>query len=137
MTDPSTRRALVAGWFLLAVFLPLGLTLEALHALKVPIYLDAPLRRELWTIAHAHGNLLGILCLVYANLAERSFSDEAVRRSLSLWLRIGAVLMPAGFLLGGVLNAEGDPSIGIALVPVGGLALLYALVRAGWAALRE
>ena len=27
MNDPATKKALVAGWILLAVFLPLGLTL--------------------------------------------------------------------------------------------------------------
>jgi len=40
--------------------------------------------------------------------------------------------MPLGFLFGGVLNAEGDPSLIILLVPAGGLALLAALVRAAW-----
>ena len=44
--------------------------------------------------------------------------------------------MPLGFLFGGVLNYEGDPSPGILLVPLGAAALLFALVRAGVAALR-
>jgi len=39
------------------------------------------------------------------------------------------VLMPLGFFLGGVLNSEGDPSLGILLVPVGALLLVVALVR--------
>ena len=130
MRDSSTHAALVFGWILLAIFLPLGMTLEALHALKLPVYLGSPLRRELWTLAHAHGNLLGILCLVFASIGERAIPDEKARRSISRWLRIGAVSMPLGFFLGGILNFEGDPSLGILLVPLGGLCLLYALLRA-------
>ncbi len=134
MRDPSTRAALVLGWFLLAVFLPLGMTLEALHALKFQVYLGSPLRREMWTLAHAHGNLLGILCLVFAAIGERSIPDDNARRSTSRWLRAGAVLMPLGFFLGGIQNYEGDPSLGILLVPAGGISLLYALLRAALAA---
>jgi hypothetical protein len=130
MNDPATRRALVWGWCLLAVFLPLGLTFEALHALKLRVYLDSSVRREMWTLAHAHGNLLGILCLVFASLGERAIPDVKRRESCSLWLRIGSLLMPLGFFLGGILGSEGDPSLGILLVPVGGAALLVALVLA-------
>ena len=82
--------------------------------------------------AHAHGTLLGILLLVYASLAERFVVVER-RAVLARDLRIGAVLMPLGFFLGGVLNSEGDPSLGILLVPLGALFLLSALVRAALA----
>ncbi len=134
MKDPSTRSVLIQGWFLLAIFLPLGMTLEALHALKLPVYLGSPMRREMWTLAHAHGNLLGILCLVFASLGERAIPEAAARRTISIWLRVGAILMPLGFFLGGILNYEGDPSLGILLVPLGGLCLLHALLRAAWIA---
>jgi hypothetical protein len=134
--DPATRGALLAGWILLAVFLPLGMTLEALHALKVPLYLETPLRREMWTLAHAHGNLLGILCLAFAGVGERAIPAEPLRRSVSRWLRVGAVSMPVGFFLGGIRGYEGDPSLGILLVPFGGACLLYALVRAALASRR-
>jgi hypothetical protein len=128
--DDGTRQALRFGWILLAVSLPLGMTLEALHAFKVQVYLGSLLRRELWTLAHAHGNLLGILCLCYAALAQRWVASARARASISLWLRIGSVLLPLGFFLGGVLNWEGDPSLGVLLVPFGAVALLVALVRA-------
>jgi hypothetical protein len=134
MSDSPTKRALVFGWFLLATCLPLGMTLEALHALKVPVYLSSPMRRELWTLAHAHGTLLGILCLAFAAVGERSIRDAGARASISAWLRGGALLMPLGFFVGGILNYEGDPSLGIVLVPVGGVCLLVALLRAGLAA---
>ncbi len=135
--DKATRLALVTGFTLLAVFLPLGLTFEALHALKVNVYLASAMRREMWTLAHAHGNLLGILCLAFAALAQRITAHDARRLSIARWLVAGAVAMPIGFFLGGVLNSEGDPSLGIALVPIGGVCLLIALVRAAVASGRE
>lgn len=133
MSDAAARKALICGWILLAVFLPLGMTLEALHALKFPAYLRSDLRRELWTLAHAHGTLLGILCLAFASVGERAIADLRARASVSFWLRVGAVLLPCGFFLGGILNHEGDPSWGILLVPVGAACLLVALVRAAFA----
>ncbi len=36
--------------------------------------------------------------------------------------------IPLGFALGAVAHPEGDPGIGIALVPLGAATLLYALV---------
>ncbi len=115
----------------------MGLTLEALHALKLPVYLDSAMRREMWTLAHAHGNLLGILCVAFSAVAQKTIPDDAARASIARWLRWGAVIMPLGFFLGGVLNHEGDPSWGIAIVPLGGLFLLVALVRTALAAWRS
>jgi hypothetical protein len=129
MKREPTQSSLVVGWTLLAISLPLGLTLEALHALKVEVYLGSSLRRELWTLAHAHANLLALLCLAFAALGERSVPDPARRGAIARWLWFGAIAMPLGFFLGGVLNSEGDPSLFVLLVPVGGLALVVALVR--------
>ena len=126
--DAAVARTLRTGWLLLAVSLPLGVTLEALHGFKVQAYLASEMRRELWRLAHAHGTLLGILCLVFAALAERHVAAP-IRPGVARLLRWGAVLMPVGFFLGGVLNGEGDPSLGILLVPVGALLLVVALVR--------
>lgn len=132
--DAACRAPLRTGWLLLAFFLPLGLSLEALHALKVEVYLGSALRRELWTLAHAHGNLLGMLCLLFAALGAKVTADDARRRRLGLLLSTGAVMMPLGFLFGGVMNSEGDPSLAIVLVPLGGLVLLVALLGAARAA---
>ena len=135
--NPGLRKSLVTGFFSPSVYLPLGLTLEALHAMKVQVYFGSAMRRELWTLAHTHGNLLGILLLVWFAVGERAVAAESTRHSVDRWLRIGAILMPLGFLFGGVLNYEGDPSLGILLVPIGAVALLIALVKAGVAALRS
>ena len=127
-TDPGIRKTLRAGWLLLAISLPFGVTLEALHGFKVQAYLASDMRREMWRLAHAHGTLLGILCLVFAAIAEAHVAAPVRARAASM-IRWGAVLMPLGFFLGGILNSEGDPSLGIALVPVGALLLIVALVR--------
>jgi hypothetical protein len=128
MNDPALKKTLRTGYWLLAVSLPFGVTLEALHGFKVRAFVESEMRRELFRLAHAHGTLLGILCLVFAALAERNVA-EASRPSIARLVSWGAVLMPLGFFLGGILNSEGDPSLGIALVPVGAALLVVALVR--------
>ena len=130
--DPAIGKTLRTGWLLLAIALPFGVTLEGLHGFKVQAYLASEMRREMWRLAHAHGTLLGMLCLVSAALAEAHI-PEAIRASVLAMIRWGAVLMPLGFFLGGVLNSEGDPSLGILLVPPGALLLIVALVRAALA----
>jgi hypothetical protein len=43
-------------------------------------------------------------------------------------LRIGAVMMPVGFLLAGVWHPEGDPGLAIWLVPPGALLVIFGVV---------
>jgi Na+-driven multidrug efflux pump len=128
MNDSARKLTLRTGYWLLAVSIPLGLTLEALHGFKVRAFLQSEMRHELFRLAHAHGTLLGILCLVFSALAERNV-PEASRASIARLIAWGAVLMPLGFFFGGILNSEGDPSLGILLTPVGALLLIVALVR--------
>jgi hypothetical protein len=128
MKDSAERLTLRTGYWLLAVSIPLGLTLEALHGFKVRAFLQSEMRHELFRLAHAHGTLLGILCLVFSALAEKNV-PEASRLSIARLIAWGAVLMPLGFFFGGILNSEGDPSLGILLTPVGALLLIVALVR--------
>jgi hypothetical protein len=128
MTDAALTKTLRTGWLLLAVSLPLGVTLEALHGFKVQAYVSSEMRREMWRLAHAHGTLLGMLCLVFTLLAEKHLADPA-RASIAKLIRWGAVLMPLGFFAGGILNSEGDPSLGILIVPIGAAMLIVALVR--------
>ena len=127
------RRHLRFGWWSLLAFLALGLVLETLHGFKVGFYLDVEntTRRLMWTLAHAHGALLGLIHLV-VGLGLRVAPDSAPPR-LALLSRalVGAsVLLPGGFFLGGVTVYGGDPGVGIALVPVGAVLLLLAVLLA-------
>jgi hypothetical protein len=59
----------------------------------------------------------------------------AAGRSTGRLLRAGALLVPAGFALSAVRPSESDPGLPIALVPIGGLALLaglFAVARRAW-----
>jgi hypothetical protein len=128
MTEPERLPVnLRAGFTALFLFSLLGFGLEALHAFKLGLYLDVEneTRRLLWRLAHAHGALLGLLNICYA-LAVRawpSLDDRFVARLLLSAL----LLMPLGFLLGGVFARAGDPGAAIGLAGAGALALLLAL----------
>lgn len=131
MTDPSpAHKNLRFGWIAVLVFATLGLLLESMHLLKLPLYMEAQIRRELWTLAHAHGTLLGLVNVVFG-LYGQQLNIAAARRASAL-LRTAAILMPAGFLLGGIGNPETDPSLAIVLVPVGALMLIAAAAMAAF-----
>lgn len=124
------RRHLRWGWFTLLVFLTLGLVLETLHGFKVQAYLSVAneTRRLMWTLAHAHGALLGLVHLGFAFSASCTPAWNPSSRVVASCTLIGAsVLMPGGFLLGGTWVYGGDPGLGILLVPVGGILLFTAV----------
>ena len=121
------RTHLIWGWWALLIFLTLGLILEGLHGFKVALYLNVSndTRRLLWTLAHAHGSLLGLVNLAFfATLKSLPGWPESKAQATSISLRAATVLMPTGFFLGGFFIYGGDPGLGILLVPVGGLLLL-------------
>jgi hypothetical protein len=127
------RSHLRVGWASLLLFLSLGIGLETLHGLKLGLYLDVDneARRLLWTLAHAHGTLLSLVHLGFA-LTVHLLPDWSPRpRAWASWCLTGAtVLMPAGFFLGGLFLHGGDPGLGIALLPLGAVLLLAAVVLA-------
>ena len=106
----------------------MGLILELLHGFKAGAYLDAgnETRRLMWTLAHAHGTLLGLIHIAFAaTLGLVSLADDKAR--LTSRMLVGAsVLLPGGFFLGGVQFYAGDPGFGIAVVPAGAALLLTA-----------
>jgi len=116
----------VGLWGLLA-WLVGGGALEALHAFKVPLYLQDHVRRELWTWAHAHGTLFSLASLVIAMLAPQLPLGFDARRWADRLFAAGAVALPLGFLFGGIAHPEGDPNLFILLVPAGGLSAAAAL----------
>ena len=135
MTDtlPYSQACVRFGWTALAVFALLGLGLESLHLVKAPAYMEVHIRRELWTLAHAHGVLLALVTIVFGLYATR-LQEHRSLGGASVALRAGALLIPFGFLLGGIGNSETDPSLAILFVPVGALMVLYAAITAARAA---
>ncbi len=124
------RRHYLLGWCGLLVFLSLGALLEFLHGFKVGFYLDPEnrLRRELWTLAHAHGTLLALVQIGFAAGVTQLGEWTARRLKLvSFFLIDAAVLIPLGFFLGGCSPSESDPWVGILLVPPGALLLFVAV----------
>jgi len=113
-----------------AVFGLLGLVLETLHGFKVGAYLDVSndTRRLMWTLAHSHGTLLGVVHLGFAFTLRHLDPDAPSIRSASSALIGASVVLPAGFFLGGIRFYAGDPGVGVALVPVGAVLLIYAAV---------
>lgn len=119
------------GWWSLLVFLTLGIVLEALHGFKLGWFLDVGMetRRLMWRLAHAHGTLLSILHIAFGGMAVWVGGWRAGRRTIaSHCLTMAVVLMPAGFFLGGMYIYEGDPGLGIMLVPVGAVLLFVAVL---------
>ena len=82
----------------------------------------------MWTLAHAHGALIGLVHLGYAaTLGLVSAPADSTRRVSSACLTSAGILLPAGFLLGGVVIYDGDPGMGIFLVPIGAAFLAVAV----------
>ena len=126
-TDEPTRTCLVHGWIVVLISVCLGLALEALHLFKSPFYLEISLRRDLWTLAHAHGTLLGLVVVVMGYSVRSLISTAEARETPLKLLRAASVLVPFGFFLGGVGASEGDPSLFILLVPFGAALLLFGI----------
>ena len=122
------RAHLRFGWWALLLYLSLGIALETLHGFKVQWYLDLAhtTRRMLWTLSPAHGVLLSIVNLVYARAAGRPSRWQPVA---SRMLRAATILLPGGFLLGGIGAQSGDAGLGILLVPVGAVCLFLAVLQ--------
>lgn len=124
-------RHLKFGWWSLLAYLTLGIALEGFHAIKLDWYLNVSneTRRMLWTLGHAHGTLLALMNLALAaTLPLTPRMGAARRRWVSRSLIAATVLLPGGFLLGGVGIRGGDPGPGIALVPFGAGLLFVAVL---------
>jgi GNAT superfamily N-acetyltransferase len=126
-----SRRQLRFGFYGLLAFVSLGVLLEAFHGFKLGFYLDVEneARRLSLRLAHAHGALLSLLHVVCALVTSSANAPPAAAaaRSFSL-LAAATVLLPGGFLLGGLFSHDGDPGLGILLVPFGAVLLFSAIL---------
>ncbi len=122
-------RHLRFGWWALAVYVSLGIGLESMHGFKIGWYLDVgnEVRRLMFTLGHFHGTMLALVNIA-AGLTIRSVDQIKLRPSTSWALIWAAILLPGGFLLGGVWTYDGDPGTGIWLVPIGALCMLYGVI---------
>lgn len=125
------RRHHLIGWCALLVFLSMGAYLEYLHGFKVGFYLDPQnrIRREMWTLAHSHGTLFALIQIAFALGLAHFGHWTAGRLKLASFFFLDAVLLvPLGFFLGGLNPSEGDPWVGILLVPLGAALLFIAVL---------
>lgn len=142
MTDPlaaaglddaarsCSRRHVRIGWWSLLCFLSLGILLESMHGFKVAWYLDVAndTRRMMLTLAHAHGTLFSLVHVAFGlTVLTRPGWPARSRGHASRCLTAATILIPLGFLLGGLVTHAGDPGLGILLVPAGALLLLFAV----------
>lgn len=126
------------GWWSLLVFLTLGLVLEGLHGFKAGFYLDVSneVRRQMWTLAHAHGTLLALVNVAFGVTANLLQNWHPRRRAFaSASLTAASILIPGGFFLGGAVIHTNDPGLGILLVPLGALFLFIAVFLTARAAM--
>jgi hypothetical protein len=145
-TDPTEataiyiRRHMRFGWTQMLLFLLLGIVLEAMHGFKVGWYLNVgeETRRLLLTLAHAHGVLLGLVNLAFAaTLQALPNLDPRTCRLCSPLLLTACIMLPMGFLLGGLVTYGGDPGLGVFLVAPGAAVLTLAIALITWATFRH
>ena len=136
MRNPAERTSfhLRFGWWSLLVFLSIGVALEAMHGFKVGWYLDVDneVRRLMFTLAHAHGALLGLVHVAFAATLHATGAGGWTTLFASRGLVIASVLLPLGFFAGGFGIAGGDPGVAVVLVPLGAVALFGAVALTAW-----
>lgn len=123
------------AWFGLLFWMSMGLLFEGLIGFRAPVYLQDPLRRELFRLAHAHGTILSILLLVVNLYLVRDLIT--LPRIAIRALQAGVLIMPLGFLLGGAWHYESDPNFLIFLSPLGGLLIIFGIAAAAFSSLKR
>lgn len=126
----SPERHLRLSIALAAVFLAMGLWLEAMIGLRAAGWVDDPLRREFLRLGHAHGGLLALLNLGLGLALARLATPEAWARPIRVAALLGALLVGGGFVAGGLTHGPTDPGLPVLVVPAGALLLLASLVAA-------
>jgi len=70
--------------------------------------------------------------LIAAALCGEHF-NLSLPRAARIAIRLGAVLMPVGFLLAGIWHYEGDPGLAIWIVPPAALLIVFGAVAFAFA----
>jgi hypothetical protein len=123
----NVRNLLLQSFIGIAAWMSFGLLLEGFIGFRVSAYMSIPIRRELFQLAHTHGTLLSLLLL----LATLTISKHLVypNKFSLLSLRIGTVLMPFGFLLGGIWTNKDEPNMFVFLAPIGGILVIFGIIN--------
>lgn len=124
----SADRHLRLSIALVAIFLAMGLWLEAMYGLRAEGWVDDPLRREFLRLGHAHGALLGLVNVALGWGCERLATPAAWATKIRLAAWVGACLVGVGFVAGGLLHGPTDPGLPILAVPAGALMVLTSSV---------
>jgi hypothetical protein len=111
-----------------ALFLAMGLALEAMLGLRAQGVPGDPLRRELLRLGHAHGAILGLLNVALAFAMERLATPAAWATRIRLAALTGALAVGLGFVGGGLWHGRTDPGPLVLAVPAGAILLLSSLV---------
>ncbi len=123
----NVRSLLRQSFIGIAAWMSFGLLLEGFIGFRVSAYMSVPIRREMFQLAHTHGTLLSILLLISALTISK---DLVYPNKLAiLLLRIGTVLMPLGFLLGGIQPNKDEPNALVFLAPIGGILVILGIIN--------
>ncbi|MEM7158936.1 MAG: hypothetical protein AAF799_39225 [Myxococcota bacterium] len=117
-----------ASLLVVAVFLTMGLGLEAMLGMRVESLLNDELRREMLRLGHAHGALLGLLNLGLSWAMDALSTPDAWARRIRIAALVGALCVGLGFTAGGIWHGPTDPGPLVLLVPTGALLLISAVL---------
>ena len=129
---PEERRHFSLGWWSLLVFVCLGIVLEGMLAFRVGWYMDVgdnETHRLMLRLGHAPGTLLSVLNIVFAGSLARLSLPAGARVQASRCLAAATLLVPGGFLLGGLVTHGADPGLGIILLPAGAVLLMFGIFQ--------
>lgn len=110
-----------------ALFLAMGLWLEAMLGLRTAGLVDDELRREFLRLGHAHGALLGLVNVALAYALERLRTPVAWATRIRPAALVGALAVGLGFVGGGLWHGPTDPGPLVLAVPAGAMLLLSSL----------
>ena len=112
------RKNLIVGMACVIVFMCLGAFLEMNHLTKWV----GGMTRGMWSLAHAHGTLFGVLNIIIGLLIINLKLDGKAMRIGSILAIVGVLVFPLGLFLDGI-NMKFE-----FIAPLGGLSMIAAWV---------
>lgn len=88
-----------------------------------PVYMENPLRQDLWRAGHAHAGVLLILSLVALRYVDEAVLSPRLKKITRQAFPVSAILLPAAFFLS-VLSPEATAPNGFIYLAYAGAAVL-------------